>query len=182
MLKTRFEWIILLVVAAFLGGAWIVVSKESVADSSYVVLTEAPIVGHMAPNFTLTTAASQSHTLSSYIGQPIVLNFWATWCAPCRIEMPHLQEASEIYNGRVTFLGINDGEALSLVTDFADEFDLTYPLLLDNGRSVNILYDVRSLPTTLFINADGTVAEVIIGTINRAVLEDRIENLLEASG
>ncbi len=184
MLQTRFEWIILLVLAAFLGGAWVVVSKESVADSNYVVLTEAPIVGHMAPDFTLETAVSpvaQSHTLSQYIGQPVVLNFWATWCAPCRIEMPHLQEASETYNGRVAFLGVNDGESLSLITEFAEEFNLTYPLLLDNGRAVNVLYNVRSLPTTLFIHADGTVAEVIIGTINQAVLEDRIEKLLEGS-
>lgn len=181
MLKTRFEWVILLMLVALLGSAWIVVSKESVADPSYVVLKEAPIVGYVAPDFTLTTAVSQTYSLSNYIGQPVVLNFWATWCAPCRIEMPHLQAASEKYNGRITFLGVNDGEDSSLVTDFADEFDLTYPLLLDDGRSVNILYDVRSLPTTLFINADGTVSEVIIGTINQGILEDRIEKLLEAS-
>jgi peroxiredoxin len=66
------------------------------------------------------------------------------------------------------------------VTDFADELGLTYPLLLDDGRSVSLLYDIRSLPTTLFIDRNGTVAEVIIGTINQAVLEDRIEKLLEA--
>lgn len=181
MLKTRFEWVILLLLATLLGGSWIVLSKESVVESSFVVLAEAPIVGHVAPDFTLTTADSQTHTLSSYIGQPIVLNFWATWCAPCRIEMPYLQAANEKYNGRITFLGINDGETKSLVTDFAQEFDLSYPLLLDNGRSVNILYNIHSLPTTLFINADGTVAEVIIGTINEAVLEDRLETLLQTS-
>jgi peroxiredoxin len=94
--------------------------------------------------------------------------------------MPHLQTASENFNGRVAFLGVNDAEGLSLVTDFAGELGLTYPLLLDDGRSVSLLYDIRSLPTTLFINRDGTVAEVIIGTINQAVLEDRIEKLLEA--
>ncbi|MCB8944380.1 MAG: TlpA family protein disulfide reductase [Ardenticatenaceae bacterium] len=145
------------------------------------MLTEAPMVGQLAPDFTLTTAVSQSHTLSNYIGQPIVLNFWATWCGPCRIEMPYFQEASEKYNGRVTFLGINDGETPTLVTDFAAEYGVTYPLLLDNGRSVNILYNIRSLPTTLFINANGTVDEIIIGTINQGVLEDRLEKLLEAS-
>ena len=181
MLKTRFEWVVLWLLAALLGGAWIVISREPPSDVEYVVLTEAPLVGHVAPDFSLTTTDSQSHTLSSYKGQPVVLNFWATWCAPCRIEMPHLQEASEIYDGRVAFLGVNDGEAPSLITDFADELNLTYPLLLDNGRTISTLYGVRSLPTTLFIHGDGTVAEVIIGTINRAVLEDRIEKLLEAN-
>ena len=166
MLRTRFEWTILLILASLLGSAWITISKESITESSFVVLNEAPIVGHPAPDFTLTTAVSQTHTLSDYAGRPIVLNFWATWCAPCRIEMPHLQEASEIYNGRVTFLGVNDGEAQNLVTDFADEFDLTYPLLLDNGRTVqkllqrpwltsNLLHNVvMALSLKSFIGAD----------------------------
>jgi peroxiredoxin len=180
MLKTRFEGIVLLVLAALLGGTWLVLSREQSSGPDYMVLAEAPLVGHLAPDFSLPTADSHSHSLGTYRGQPVVLNFWATWCAPCRIEMPHLQTASENFNGRVAFLGVNDGEGLSLVTDFADELGLTYPLLLDDGRSVSLLYDIRSLPTTLFINRDGTVAEVIIGTINQAVLEDRIEKLLEA--
>jgi peroxiredoxin len=96
--------------------------------------------------------------------------------------MPHLQAASEQFDGRVTFLGINDGELVSLVTEFASELELTYPLLLDNGRTVSTLFEIRSLPTTLFINSDGTVAEVIIGAVNQAVLEDRLEKLLEVEG
>lgn len=171
---------VLLVLAALLGGAWVVISKESGSVPGYLALTEAPMVGHKAPNFTLTTADSRPHTLNNDMGQPVVLNFWATWCAPCRLEMPYLQEASEAYKGRIIFLGVNDGEDPSLVIDFADELSLTYPLLLDDSRSVSLLYDVHSLPTTLFINADGTVSEIIIGTINQPILEDRIEKLLKA--
>lgn len=182
MLKTRFEWMVLWLLAVLLGSAWIVISKEPITEEGYVVLTEAPIVGHVAPDFTLTTADATPHTLSNYRGQPVVLNFWATWCAPCRLEMPDLQQVSETYNGRITIIGVNDDESLDLVTDFAHELGLTYPLLLDNGRIVNNLYDIRSLPTTLFINADGTVAEVIIGPVNEAVLSDRIDELLETDG
>ena len=182
MLKTRLEWTVLLLLAALLGGAWVVISREPPAGPDYVVLAEAPLVGHIAPDFMLATADNQSHSLSSYRGQPVVLNFWATWCAPCRLEMPHLQAASEQFDGRVTFLGINDGELVSLVTEFASELELTYPLLLDNGRTVSTLFEIRSLPTTLFINSDGTVAEVIIGAVNQAVLEDRLEKLLEVEG
>jgi thiol-disulfide isomerase/thioredoxin len=181
MLKTRFEWTILLLLAALLGGGWLVISREPVAELSFEVLTEAPLVGHLAPDFVLetTTTPPTTYTLNQYNGQPVVLNFWATWCGPCRIEMPHLQEASEEYNGRVAFLGVNQGESAEQITSFTDEVGTSYPILLDQDYVVNNRYQIRSLPTTLFINADGTVAEVIIGTINKAIIEDRVEQLLQ---
>jgi thiol-disulfide isomerase/thioredoxin len=126
-----------------------------------------------------TTTPPTTYTLNQYNGQPVVLNFWATWCGPCRIEMPHLQEASEEYNGRVAFLGVNQGESAEQITSFTDEVGTSYPILLDQDYVVNNRYQIRSLPTTLFINADGTVAEVIVGTINKAIIEDRVEQLLQ---
>ncbi len=183
MLKTKFEWAILLVIAALLGGAWIAVSREPViTETSSLSLTEAPIVGHLAPNFTLQTPLGQEVTLRELAGQPVVLNFWASWCAPCRVEMPALQQASLTYNGRAAILGINQGETAKTVTNFGAEYGITYPLLVDTEQSVSLLYDVRGLPTTLFIDVDGIVREVVIGAVSQAVLQDRVENLLtEAS-
>ncbi len=180
MLKTRFEWAVLWVVAALLGGGWLVMSREEVSEPRFSLMTEAPIVGHLAPDFELETAVTHiPHSLSQYSGQPIVLNFWATWCSPCRIEMPHLQTASEQFAGEVVFLGINQNEAEAQVADFVGEYGIEYPILLDDGLAVNIEYQVHSLPTTIFINADGMVDGVIIGTINRAIIEDRIEQMLD---
>jgi peroxiredoxin len=179
MLKSRFEWIILLIVAVLAGGAWIVMSQEPATTSpGTLTLQEAPIVGHPAPNFTLPSSLGEAVSLHDLAGQPVVLNFWATWCAPCRVEMPALQQASVAYNGRAAIIGINQGEARKNVTDFAAEYRITYPLLLDTDQQISQLYEVRGLPTTLFIDANGTVREVVIGAVTEAVLQDRIESLL----
>jgi thiol-disulfide isomerase/thioredoxin len=185
MLKTRFEWTILLLLAALLGTAWIVVSREPVAQASGpITLTEAPIVGYLAPDFTLQTAVGQTVTLSEIVdtatasGQPVVLNFWASWCAPCRVEMPSLQQASVTYNGRAAFIGINQGEDIPTITEFGNEYSVSYPLLVDPNSRISRLYQVNSLPTTIFIDQQGVVREVIIGILSEAVLQSRIEGML----
>ena len=185
MLRTRFEWAVLIVVTTLLGGAWIVVSRDAAAESRPTTLAEAPIVGHLAPDFTLADSAGQPVALNDYVnlaegsGQPMVLNFWATWCAPCRIEMPHLQNANRKYNGRAAIVGINQGESAEMVSDFGNEFDISYPLLVDADNSVSRLYNVTGMPTTVFIDASGVVREVVIGIVSQAVLEERIERMLE---
>lgn len=178
MLKTRFEWTILLLVAALLGGAWIVMSQETAVSDGTLVLTEAPVVGHKAPGFTLQTAVGQSVSLANLVGQPIVLNFWASWCMPCRVEMPHLQKASQTYDGRAFIIGVNQGENEQTVSEFGAEYGISYPLLVDSEMAISDLYGVSGLPTTLFIDADGVVREVVMGTVNLAVIEDRLDGLL----
>jgi thiol-disulfide isomerase/thioredoxin len=116
--------------------------------------------------------------LADYRGQPVVINFWASWCPPCRAEVPHFQDASLKYNGQAAILGIDQGEPLPIVADFASAFRLSYPLLLDQDNAVNRQYGVAALPTTVFVDANGVVSEVYTGIINGAVLEDRIERLL----
>jgi peroxiredoxin len=178
MLKNRFEWIIWIVVAALLGGAWIFVSKEEIKEPDILTLTEAPIVGHLAPDFTLQTAVGESYTLSDFRGQPVVLNFWASWCGPCRVEMPFFERTQLKYNGQAAVIGVNQGESAETVQEFGVRQNISYPLLVDDDNTVNLSYNVVSLPTTIFINADGVVEEVIVGIVNQAVLEDRIEGMI----
>ena len=189
MLKTRFGWTILTFLAAMLGTTWIVVSREPASQAGGpITLTEAPIVGFLAPDFSLETAVGQTITLSKLIdttgttGQPVILNFWASWCAPCRVEMPSLQQASVKYNGRVAFIGINQGEDWPTVVDFGSEYNVSYPLVTDPDNRVNRLYEVTSLPTTVIIDQKGVVREVIIGILSEAVLQSRIESLLAEGG
>jgi peroxiredoxin len=92
--------------------------------------------------------------------------------------MPSLQNISVKYNGRIAILGINQAESAPMITDFAAGMGLTYPLLVDQDNQVNQLYDVVSLPTTLFIDGRGIVREVVIGIMSQAVIEDRVERLL----
>ena len=180
MLRSRFEWTIWIVVAALLGGAWIFVSKEEVKEPSTLTLTEAPIVGHLAPDFTLQTAVGESYTLSEFRGQPVVLNFWASWCGPCRVEMPFFERTQMKYNGKTAVIGVNQGESADIVQEFGVRQNISYPLLVDDDNSVNLAYNVHSLPTTIFIDPDGVVQEVIVGIVNQAVLEDRIEGMMRA--
>jgi peroxiredoxin len=180
MLNSRFTWSIIIVALALLGIGWIALSQETVTSlDPGSNITEAPIPGYLAPQFVLNSTLGEEIALEDYLGRPIVLNFWATWCPPCRAEVPHFQDASVKYNGRVAIVGVDQGEPQSVVTDFANSFALSYPLLLDQDNTVNRQYGVSALPTTVFVDAQGVVREVYTGIINGAVLQDRIENLLD---
>ncbi|MCA9948344.1 MAG: TlpA family protein disulfide reductase [Anaerolineales bacterium] len=184
MLKTRLEWTILIVIVLLLGGAWIIDSRETTTEPQNFLLTEAPIVGHLAPDFTATTPEGESFTLTDYVnrngenGKPVVLNFWASWCGPCRLEMPHFENASLNYRDTAVILGINQAESADKIQDFRQATHVTYPLLVDQDWTVNHLYGVNNLPTTIFVDGKGVVQEVFVGTMNQAVLEDKIDKMI----
>lgn len=178
MLKTRFEWTVLLIGVLLAGGGWIVYSRVPPAAPGPAGLTEAPLAGYLAPDFTLVASNGETVALSDYAGRPVVLNFWASWCVPCRAEMPELQATSVKYNGQAVILGVNQGEDQETVADFARGLGMSYPLMLDGDGRVNQLYSVNALPTTVFISSDGVVEEVYLGILNQAILEERIEALI----
>jgi peroxiredoxin len=177
--ENRFKYALLIVLFSILGGAWIIFSQETVVQSGPVQgLTTGPQAGFLAPEFTLQTVDGNQVSLTDLRGQPVILNFWATWCPPCRIEMPHLQQASQKYEGRATILGIDQRETIEEVAAFASEHDLTFPLLMDEDGAVNNIYGVRGLPTTFFVDKDGVIVENFTGILNQAILEDRLDELL----
>jgi cytochrome c biogenesis protein CcmG, thiol:disulfide interchange protein DsbE len=186
MLNTRFEWAIVFLVVLLIGGAWIIDSRDEVSEPQNFLLTEAPIVGHLAPDFTTQTTANESYSLSSYVdrddlgtGQPVVLNFWASWCGPCRMEMPAFDNVSRKYAGRAAILGINQAESAETIERFGLSTGVSYPLLVDEDWTVNRQYGVTNLPTTIFVDGDGVIREVFVGTMNQAVLEDKLNGLLQ---
>ena len=179
MLNSRFAWTIALVAVGLLGGAWILSSQVPTATvGADPRLTEAPIAGYLAPGFTLNNTVGEPVSLIDYQGRPVVLNFWASWCPPCRAEIPHFQEASIKYNGQAAILGVDQGEPQTIVADFGAALGVSYPLLLDSDNAVNRKYGVTALPTTVFVGPDGVIREVYTGIVNGAVLQDRIERLL----
>jgi cytochrome c biogenesis protein CcmG/thiol:disulfide interchange protein DsbE len=185
MFNSQLEWAIIFLIVLLLGGAWIVESRESNIEPKNFLLTEAPLVGHLAPDFTARTAQDETHVLSEHIdrdgenGRPVVLNFWASWCGPCRIEMPAFERASLKFADRVAVLGVNQAESVETIERFARTTGVTYPLLVDEDQNINNKYAVLNLPTTIFIDAKGVIREVFVGTMNQAVLEDKINALLE---
>lgn len=181
MIQRWLSWGALLLLAAVLGTGWIVASREEPSQATFRPQAEAPHVGNLAPDFTVPTLTGETVSLADLQtadGRPVVLNFWATWCPPCRVEMPFFQRLSDQYAGQVAIVGVNQAESAAKIAPFAEEFGLTYPLLVDEDLKVNNRYGVLNLPTTIFIDGNGVVREVLIGTISQAVLEDRIQDLL----
>ena len=139
-------------------------------------LVEAPEIGKLAPSFQLTDIDGQSVSLSDFQGQPLLINFWATWCGPCRSEMSYIQEVyDELSEREPVVLSINIGESLTKVEEFMRGYNLSFPVLLDMEGNVSEKYNIRAIPTTYFIDGDGIIKDIKIGAF-RSVAE--IEDIL----
>lgn len=134
-------------------------------------------IGRKAPGFSLENLKQEQVSLSALSGQPVVINFWATWCGPCRIEMPLIEAAYREYSPETVFLAVNFDEDEKLVGDFAKELGLTFPILLDPGGKVTEQFNVQGFPTTYFIDAEGIVQAVHIGTLSKRQLANYLEML-----
>jgi peroxiredoxin len=114
-----------------------------------------------APDFTLNAMAGPNLRLKEQRGRVVMVNFWATWCAPCRQEMPHLNRLYEKYRGAgFVLLGVNVDEDVAKAADVAAKLGVTFPVLLDTQKSVSKLYDVSTMPSTMIIDRDGKVRYV----------------------
>jgi peroxiredoxin len=123
--------------------------------------------GRAAPNFRLATFDGQSITLASFRGKWVLLNFWASWCGPCRSETPALQSLWEDFQEEpFAIIGINQQESLEIARAFTEEFGVTYPVVLDRDGDVSIAYRVGSgLPISMLVNPEGVIERIIIGAL-----------------
>ena len=119
----------------------------------------------IAADFTLKDVEGKSHKLSDYRGKVVMINFWATWCPPCRYELPSMQRAYEkLKRSDVEFLAINLGEDADTIFTFTADYPVTFPLLMDLDSSVSNMYPVIGLPTTYFVNPEGYLVYRAIGS------------------
>lgn len=175
------RWKVLILVMALAGVAWIAVNrlpagggKDQYAGRS---LPAAPAVGHPAPDFQLVDTAGNPFALSELRGTPVVLNFWATWCPPCRAEMPELEAANVRLAGQVAVIGVNQGEAEAEVAAFAGSLGVSFRMPLDERMDVSRAYAVRSLPTTFFIDRSGIIRQVQVGPLTEATLAQSLRSV-----
>jgi cytochrome c biogenesis protein CcmG, thiol:disulfide interchange protein DsbE len=137
------------------------------------------LAGDQAVEFTLLDLDSNDVSLSDYSGQPVVLNFWATWCAPCRIEMPELQNAFEAYQDQdLVILAINAQEEEQLVGDFFNDLGLTFTPLLDGEGNVGRAYGAFGLPSTYFVDRSGEITAVHRGILTGEQIEGYLAQIL----
>lgn len=198
--KTSFL-VLVLVLAALIGGAYVLYGRLSAGagadnlsvqtpppaqtpgetgtpqDSAAPEETEPPKVE--APDFTVVDADGTEVKLSDYVGKPIVLNFWASWCSPCKSEMPEFNAAWEELDGEVQFLMVNmtDGarETVESAREYVEGEGFTFPVLFDTKSEAAIAYSAYSLPTTYFIDAEGYVTARAVGAIDGETLQKGLD-------
>jgi thiol-disulfide isomerase/thioredoxin len=133
--------------------------------------------GQSAPNFRITIGDKQGLYLSDLVGRPVLINFWATWCGPCRIEMPEIiQRAAQ--NPDLLVLAVNVQEEKDTVAAFAGDFRMMMPVVLDEDAKIRDIYQVRGMPTSVFVGRDGKVSSYHAGVMSSSMLDDFLMPIL----
>lgn len=134
-----------------------------------------------APNFALRDLNGQEVTLTQFLGQPVMLNFWASWCAPCRLEMPLMEATYQKHKDEgLVILAINSGESPEAAQAFVTENKLTFPILMDENLEVsNLIYRLRGLPVSIFIDREGNLVARHVGTLNERLIEEYVGKIVK---
>lgn len=131
-----------------------------------------------ALDFTVTDGEGKQVRLSDFFGKPIVLNFWASWCPPCKAELPDFEDAYKQYEGKVTFLMVNvtdnQRETVEVAKSYVSSQGYTFPVYFDTGYEASYKFGISSIPQTFFLNADGQVVAKATGLISASQLEEGI--------
>lgn len=137
--------------------------------------------GDIAPDFRLQGLDGKTYILSDFRGSPVMLNFWATWCGPCRSEMPYMNEISiEWAEKELVVLAVNVSESQSGVQDFIDYYGYSMTVLLDTAGSVSAQYDITGIPTTYFVDEDGIIQKRIVGAFpDKESIEQYLTDLIQ---
>lgn len=166
----------------FLGFAWMLASMDKTGAST-AGKVPAPQQGFLAPDFELNTPTGETVKLSDLRGQAVLVNLWATWCPPCRAEMQAIETVYNEYKDQgFTVLAVNmtyqDNQFD--IMPFVEEQQLTFPILLDETSEMASAYQLKSLPSSYFIDREGIISEVVIGgPMAEALLRSRIEAILK---
>lgn len=135
-----------------------------------------------APDFTVYDFDGNAFSLADFKGTPVILNFWASWCPPCKSEMPDFEEAYKTYGDQIQFMMINltDGsqETVESASEYVESQGYTFPVFYDTDVSAAMAYSTSSIPASYFVNADGNLAAYAVGMIDAATLEKGVQLLL----
>lgn len=183
---SRAQWNLLLIVVLLAGGLFIIATRVqseapalSAPQRGAVADTPAPQENHPAPDFALSDLDGATVQLSALRGQVVLINVWATWCPPCRAEMPMIQAAYGQYRDQgFTVLAVNQREDARTVAAYMAQSNLTFPALLDPDGAVSAAYRANVLPSSFFIDRAGVVRAVYRGPMSRGVIAGTVEQLL----
>ena len=185
MKKTILVIVIALIVSWTVFDLVLSKDKESSKElESNVENAESPeidiAIGNEAPNFKLTTLEGEEVQLSDYRGKKVFINFWATWCPPCRAEMPDMQKLYEEDKLDIEILAINITESEPSeenVKQFVEDFGLTFPILMDRNTEVASNYKVQAYPTSYMVDSKGIIRFIAPGAMNHDLMVQLIEDM-----
>jgi len=172
----------LLIAGLFLavwGGSMLLRSGDSGTSNNAVAddADAAPVVGAHAPDFVAETLSGDEVHLRNLRGKPVVLNFWATWCPPCRAEMPMLQEYYTKHAGEYAMVAVNDAEPPEQVKGFIEQQGFTFTVALDPKQAIVGKYRIQGFPTTFFIDADGVIRYTHVGMLDEDTLQAGLQSI-----
>jgi len=180
----RLGWL-LLITLAWIAAAWLWQQAQE-RTPSVARIRPIPLQAQArppAPDFILETLDGRELALAELRGKPVVMNFWASWCVPCRLEMPILESAAQRYRGRVHFLGVNVLDRPQQAKAFVRKLGVTFPSVMDEDGTVLSRYRIVGLPTTVFLMRSGHILEVhagpFVGEEGTKRLEGYIARLLQ---
>lgn len=151
--------------------------------SSLFKETTAPKPGTKAPDFKVLGVDGKVHRLADYKGKYVVLNFWGTYCPPCREEMPALQRQADKWSAAdVVVIGMNVAENQVTVKSFLNQYGIRFPVLLDEKDEIRKSYGVLQYPTTFFLKPDGTIDQIKVGQMDEAFIERAVSGMLASGG
>lgn len=176
------RWAAVLVLVFVVGAGWTLLARVPTAAMAAGALRASPREGFLAPDFTLEALDGGQVTLTDLRGKVALVNLWASWCPPCRAEMPAIEKVYQAYQSQgLVVLGINttyqDSEPQARA--FVEQYGLSFPILLDRTGEVSRRYLLRALPTSFFVDRRGVIRSVVVGgPMSETLIQSNVEALL----
>lgn len=181
--KNERQWKFVIAAILTIGIAWTFYSRIPASNAKNGQMPASPREGFLAPDFTANLLGKGDVSLSGLRGKPVIVNVWASWCTPCRAEMPAIEKVYQTYKDLgLVVIGLNttyqDSETDAAA--FVKEFGLTFPMALDRDGAISRLYLVTGLPSTFFIDRKGIVRSVVVGgPMSETLIQTKVEDLLK---
>ena len=183
ILNEESRWTVLSLLVLALAVVWTFASRVPVAATTGGAPPPSPREGFSAPDFALETLAGDQVALSDLRGKVVLVNFWASWCPPCRAEMPAIERVYRSHKDlglEVLAINTTNQDDQGAAAAFVQEFGLTFPVPLDHTGAVSASYNLRGLPSTYFIDRQGVIRTVVVGgPMSGALVQSRVEELLQ---
>jgi cytochrome c biogenesis protein CcmG/thiol:disulfide interchange protein DsbE len=181
LIETR-RFTAIVVALIVLGGGWIVASRDFTNRSAFTA-SAAPQVGFAAPDFDLEALDGGRIKLADLRGKVVMVNLWASWCAPCRAEMPAIDHVYQQYQARgleVVAINTTFQDSETEARSFLNGLNVTFPVALDRDGATSKRYALQAMPSTFFVTRDGAIGDMLFGgPMTEALIVGKIEKLLE---